>query len=1344
MSDKPNLDSLFEAAIRIDSLEARAEFVRQACGDNHELQRELELLLKSDRVEDSFLEKPPLRFQDTIVTDASPDGRNASLDDELSNPLSLENTNVPGDANYSVLRSLRNTLAEVPRVSLREAEEEGGDPVVRPSSPEIPQHPSESRYRIDGEIARGGMGAILRGRDTDLGRDLAIKVLLDAHKDRPEVIQRFIEEAQIGGQLQHPGIAPVYDLGQFTDQRPFFSMKLVKGQTLSKLLADRAGPSEDRGRLIGIFEQICQTMAYAHSRGVIHRDLKPANIMVGAFGEVQLMDWGLAKVLQAGGIEDERQAHGKHNDISIIQTMRSVGSDTPGIFGTHGSHTQMGSVMGTPAYMPPEQALGEIDQMDERADVFGLGAILCEVLTGKPPYVADDGTQVFRMASRGKLNECLARLDDCGADAELISLAKRCLELEPIDRPRDAGVLADQVTSYLESVEIKLREAEVERAKQAARADAEAAQANAERQRAEAESARASEESKRRRTSLAWAGSVLLLVGLGSGGWLYVERQAANTQRQHAEDMESQSQKAEAAQRIAEDAERRGRRLLYAANMQLASSGNNNIEGDTHGLLAAWIPAQPPTEDKPDLREFSWRRQWTRLYEGGIHSVPDASAAAISADGNLVTADGQGIREWFPSGELLAWRWRGDAAQAAFSPNGRWALVPSEDVFQLLNVASGQKIHSLEPSQYVFSADGESIAVWGSVGDIEVYKIGEKGVEPSGKISGHTFEKLPSRSRFFLAPDGRSFARDARYGTLEGVFADRETSHTWRHASGVTTCVWSADGQLVASGDDAGQIFLRGAAQPEQHAIIGSYGQGISFLRFSPDSTRLAAGRGNGTTELWDISITDNGVAGEVNQIIGASAAVRSVMFSADGTRLATLDNRRTATLWELSDPNGRHEFRRSVYDRIGDVGVVCEDAGGELRVQELLPDSPAARSGEISIGDRVVRISDELGDRTLDTPYGVSAGPRDSLIQIEVEKQATSDRHVVELACSMPVQFYTYDQLAISQCGKFVTVANSVVGATCWTTDGRFVRFYPAKGDSVRYSSDERFLALADRNEVVLWDLKNDQLHKRLPFDCSLLAFSPDARHLAFATNSSRLRVWELASLTQVANLPCGNRTRQGGFTPQGDLLIVIDRDRNAVTVWNTTTWEVERSFEAGRSNSMAVSPNGEEVAIGGRHVVELWNIRTGEFIRHIASPTNPHILAFSPDGRTLASGTVFWDGITGNPLRYYREHNTIMRGAEFSRDGKILATLSTDGVLYVQKAKSFAEIERHPLTLRSMYDLASLRAKQFQFAEAEAILRFALERQRRSLPSGHSDIVDSSRLLNSVLVAQDRQPVD
>ena len=279
MSDnKPNLDSLFLAASEIESKAGRGAFLADACGDDLDLRQQIEQLLQSDQHAGSFLEKPAPGLEDTIVPDASGENRSASLDAGFATAFSQDDAVVIGDANHSVLKTLGNTLNEVPRVSLRESQTEGDDPISKPNSPEVPQSDSDSRYRLDGEIARGGMGAIIKGRDTDLGRDLAIKVLLDSHKDKPEVIQRFVEEAQIGGQLQHPGIAPIYELGQFADKRPFFAMKLVKGQTLSKLLADREDTADERGKLIGVFEQICQTMAYAHSRGVIHRDLKPANI----------------------------------------------------------------------------------------------------------------------------------------------------------------------------------------------------------------------------------------------------------------------------------------------------------------------------------------------------------------------------------------------------------------------------------------------------------------------------------------------------------------------------------------------------------------------------------------------------------------------------------------------------------------------------------------------------------------------------------------------------------------------------------------------------------------------------------------------------------------------------------------------------------------------------------------------------------------------------------------------------------------------------------------------------------------------------------------------------------
>ena len=252
--EKPDLDSLFEAAVAIESPEEREKFVEDACGCDLELRAQLKQLLASDAQAGSFLDRPPIELEATLAR---------TLEAGLASAFRKEDAVAIGSQGHSVFKSLGDTV-KLSRVVLREPTADGDEPLNRPDSTEIPNQEPDSRYQLQGEIARGGMGAVLKGRDTDLGRDLAIKVLLDAHKDNADVVQRFVEEAQIGGQLQHPGIAPVYELGQFADERPFFSMKLVKGQTLAKLLSERDDPADERSKFVGIFEQVCQTMAYAH------------------------------------------------------------------------------------------------------------------------------------------------------------------------------------------------------------------------------------------------------------------------------------------------------------------------------------------------------------------------------------------------------------------------------------------------------------------------------------------------------------------------------------------------------------------------------------------------------------------------------------------------------------------------------------------------------------------------------------------------------------------------------------------------------------------------------------------------------------------------------------------------------------------------------------------------------------------------------------------------------------------------------------------------------------------------------------------------------------------------
>ena len=292
------------------------------------------------------------------------------------------------------------------------------------------------RFILLGEIARGGMGVVYRGFDRELKREVAIKIAQRTDNDSAAI--RFYREAQLSAQLEHPGIVPVHQTGWLSDGRQYIAMRLVHGRDFLSLIQESSGKGSSF-QLLKIFGDVCDTMAYAHAKGIVHRDLKPGNIMIGEFGEVQIMDWGLAKRLKRAPKKSAHMGHHAENQPqdstddpgkTSLQQASIPETGAPG-------ETVLGQAMGTPAYMPPEQAQGK--SVDRRADVFALGGILFHILTGKAPFEAPTNSLAQKPSADSEIETAIHELDNSGSDPELIEIVKRCLAPDTRDRPCDAA-----------------------------------------------------------------------------------------------------------------------------------------------------------------------------------------------------------------------------------------------------------------------------------------------------------------------------------------------------------------------------------------------------------------------------------------------------------------------------------------------------------------------------------------------------------------------------------------------------------------------------------------------------------------------------------------------------------------------------------------------------------------------------------------------------------------------------------------------------------------------------------------------------------------------------------------
>jgi serine/threonine protein kinase/formylglycine-generating enzyme required for sulfatase activity len=317
---------------------------------------------------------------------------------------------------------------------------------------------SFSRYEIKGELARGGQGVILRIQDKVLDRQLAMKVILGQGQAEPsgetpdvdsKTLGRFLDEAHVTGKLDHPGIVPVHDLGLDAEGQAYFTMKLVKGKTLKEVFDELASGEGGwtQTRVLGLIIKMCEAMSYAHDKGVIHRDLKPGNVMVGKYGEVYVMDWGLARIL---GTEDRKdiRVRPEATTSEVRSERRGHAAETP----DSPIYTMDGDVVGTPAYMSPEQAQGDLDAIRPHSDVYAAGTMLYHLLAGHMPYVRlgekASNYAVWRWVRDGpppSLNN-----EARNAPAELVAICEKAMAREPADRYRDMSAFAYDLSAYIE------------------------------------------------------------------------------------------------------------------------------------------------------------------------------------------------------------------------------------------------------------------------------------------------------------------------------------------------------------------------------------------------------------------------------------------------------------------------------------------------------------------------------------------------------------------------------------------------------------------------------------------------------------------------------------------------------------------------------------------------------------------------------------------------------------------------------------------------------------------------------------------------------------------------------